>query len=137
MGPTPKPSALRQRRNKVSTFAVLPPAGAAEPRAVPPLPKRAKGELPWHEETLDYWRRVWASEMAGEYLDADIPGLVALMRLQDRFNYGALELAAEIRLQRQCFGLTPIDRRRLQWEVGKAEEAERKRAKAGPVSQPT
>jgi len=31
--------------------------------------------------------------------------------------------AAEIRLQRQCFGLSPMDRRRLQWEIEKVDEA--------------
>ncbi len=33
------------------------------------------------------------------------------------------QLAAEIRLQCQRFGLSPIDRRRLQWEVARGEEA--------------
>jgi hypothetical protein len=47
-------------------------------------------------------------------------------RLIDRFNYGEVNLAAEIRLQRQCFGLTPLDRRRLQWEIERAEAAERR-----------
>lgn len=137
MGPPPKPSALRQRRNKVSTAATLPPAGTASGIAAPPLPERGKGEKPWHPETLSYWAVVWASEMAGEYLDADVPGLVALMKLQDEFNYGEMGLAAEIRLQRQCFGLTPIDRRRLQWETGKVEDAERRRPKPGVIPQPT
>ena len=38
----------------------------------------------------------------------------------------AAALANEIRLQRQCFGLTPIDRRRLEWEIEKAEGANAK-----------
>lgn len=75
--------------------------------------------------------------MAGEYVDADVPGLVALMKLQDRFNYGDHATAAEIRLQRQCFGLTPMDRRRLQWEVGKVADAERRRPQAATPAQPT
>ena len=137
MGPTPKPSALRQRRNKVSTAATLPPAGTASGITAPPLPVRGKDVTPWHPETLAYWVVIWASEMAGEFLDADVPGLVALMKMQDRFNYGDHSVAAEIRLQRQCFGLTPIDRRRLQWETGKVEDAERRRPKAGVIPQPT
>lgn len=128
-GPPPKDPKLRQRRNKVSTAAVL-PAGEVVGRITPALPVRGKGEVPWHPETVDYWTRVWASEMAGEYLDADIPGLIMLMKLVDRFNYGEVELAGEIRLQRQCFGLTSLDRRRLQWEVGKVKDAERRRPKA-------
>jgi hypothetical protein len=62
--------------------------------------------------------------MAAEFIAADVPGLVLVARLIDRFNYGDLSLAAEIRLQRQCFGLTPFDRRRLQWEIERGEAAE-------------
>jgi len=36
-------------------------------------------------------------------------------------------LAQEIRMQGQRFGLSPIDRRRLQWEVERAETAGRHR----------
>jgi hypothetical protein len=134
-GPPPKDPKTRQRRNKVSTAATLPAAGEGR-LATPALPKRQRGEVPWHPETVDYWKRVWASEMAGEYLDADIPGLIMLMKLQDRFNYGELELAAEIRLQRQCFGLTSLDRRRLQWQVGQVQR-QRPHQPQAPVAQPT
>jgi hypothetical protein len=64
--------------------------------------------------------------MAEEYLDADIHGLYILADLVDAYwRAPTLQLAAEIRQQRQCFGLTPIDRRRLQWEV-KRVDPERK-----------
>jgi hypothetical protein len=75
--------------------------------------------------------------MVGEYLDADIPGLVVVMELQDAFNYGDKTVASELRLQRQCFGLTPIDRRRLQWEVGKVEGARRGGRSPAEMPQPT
>lgn len=65
--------------------------------------------------------------MAAEYISADIPGLILVAELVDRFNYGEVALAAEIRLQRQCFGLTPLDRRRLQWEIKRVEAADRQR----------
>jgi hypothetical protein len=56
--------------------------------------------------------------MAAEYLPADIHGLYMLADLIDQYwRKPTPALAAEIRLQRMCFGLTPIDRRRLQWEV--------------------
>ena len=58
---------------------------------------------------------------------SDIPGLEILADLVDRFWYGDAGLAAEIRLQRQCFGLTSLDRRRLQWEIARGEEAEKRR----------
>jgi hypothetical protein len=129
-GPPPKDPRLRQRRNKASTRATLP--ALADPAAVagrlsPSLPERGKGEVPWHPETVTFWREVWASPMAAEYIPADVPGLVIVAQLVDRFHYGEVQLAAEIRLQRQCFGLTPLDRRRLQWEIERGETAERRR----------
>ena len=102
----------------------------------PKLPARRSDEVPWHPETKTFWKEVWASPMAAEYLDADVPGLVLLARLIDRFNYGDTDLAAEIRLQRQCFGLTPLDRRRLQWEIERAEAAGRRRPPLGQTSAP-
>jgi hypothetical protein len=130
MGPPPKDPRLRQRRNKASTAATLPaasdPAGVRG-RLSPALPKRKADERPWHAETLKFWKEVWASPMAGEYIACDVPGLVNVARLQDAVNYGQLEFLAELRLQRQCFGLTPLDRRRLQWETERGETAERRR----------
>jgi hypothetical protein len=82
----------------------------------------------WHPMTIAFWDDVWASPMAKEYLDSDVHGLYVLAELVERYwrepNGPA---AAEIRLQRQCFGLTPIDRRRLQWEVARVESTKRPR----------
>lgn len=137
-GPPPKDPRIRQRQNRVAGAAKLPAEGSSKP--APLLPERkccdaaeckvcgGSGVYPWHPETLDYWRAVWASPMAAEYLPADVPALVMLFKLIDRFNYGGeYGLAAEIRLQRVCFGLTSIDRRRLQWEVEKVTQAQRGR----------
>lgn len=121
-GPIPKDPMIRQRRNRVVTRATLPPEDEVKKR-VPPLPKRSE---PWHKLTRVWWRDVWNSPMATEFLRADIHGLYILAELVDRFwREPSKELAAEIRLQRQCFGLTPIDRRRLQWEVERVEAATR------------
>lgn len=124
---------MRQRRNKVSTRATLPAMadpGLVAGRLSPALPERGKAEKPWHLETRDYWKEVWASPQAAEYLPVHVPGLVGLFKLIDEFNYGDLSLAAEIRLQRQCFGLTPLDQRRLQWEIERGESAEKRRSRA-------
>src|SRR4051812_26314295 len=111
-GPIPKDPKLRQRTNRVSTSATLQIAASQADTVTPPeLSARGKDELPWHPDTLGFWREVWASPMAAEFIAADVPGLVLVARLIDRFNYGDVGLAAEIRLQRQCFGLTPLDRR--------------------------
>ena len=129
-GPLPKPPGLRSRRNRASTRAVLPtPAQAAE-QDVPPLPPK-QGK--WHERVIVWWERIWRSPMAAEYLEADKPGLEMLAMLHqafwtarstgDRFKY-----AGEIRLQEVRYGLDPISRRRLEWEVEKGEAAAKKTA---------
>ena len=124
-GPIPKPAALRQRRNKVSTAATLVATSAPRQRA-PRLPDWGEGQE-WHRLTRAWWRDVWRSPMAEEFDkgEVDIHGLYILAVLVDQFwKEPSRELAAEIRLQRQCFGLTPIDRRRLQWEIERGEQAE-------------
>lgn len=124
-GPTPKPPELRQRRNKTSTAAVL--DGAVRVRA-PKLPERMSG---WHALTVAWWRDIWRSPMAAEYLKADYHGLYVLADLIDRYWIEpTVALAAEIRQQRQCFGLTPLDRRRLQWTVQRVEDGAKKQPKA-------
>jgi len=80
--------------------------------------------------TLEVWREWWESEMAGEWLQTDIAGLGLVAILYDDFyRRPNVDTLKEIRLQRQCFGLTPIDRSRLQWEIFKGEESERKRTR--------
>jgi hypothetical protein len=133
-GPPPKDPRIRQRTNRVSTSATLQIAASADvrPKEAPALPPRRKDEAPWHPDTIGFWREVWSSPMAAEFIAADVPGLVLVARLIDKFNYGDVSLAAEIRLQRQCFGLTPLDRRRLQWEIERGEAAEKRRRHETP-----
>ena len=129
-GPLPKDPALRQRRNKTSTAAKLTLDGA-EGIVAPELPERFDEEgkpIEWHPRTLAWWRDVWASPMAPEFLTADTHGLFLLAELEDDFHRATsprqrVELAKEIRLQRAMYGLTPMDRRRLQWEVERTEDA--------------
>ena len=117
-GSQPKPPELRQRRNKASTRRKL--TVAVEAARAPYLPRR--GSQGWHPLTRAWWRDVWRSPMAAEYLEADIHGLYLLADLIDRYwKNPCTTLAGEIRQQRLAFGLTPIDRRRLQWEMGKDE----------------
>jgi len=114
---------MRQRPGRQSTAASL---VDDEPiTRKPALPKRKGG---WHEAVKAWWADVWTSPMAEEYVKSDIHGLYILADLMDRYwREPTTALATEIRLQRQCFGLTPIDRRRLQWEIQRGDEAERKR----------
>ena len=131
-GPVPKDPTLRQRRNRAPTAAHLIVQNPVA--SVPELPARG-GRRRWHALTIAWWEKVWSSPMAGEFLDGDIPRLWLLADLWDQYwRHATTSLAAEIRLQSQCFGLTPIDRRRLQWEVEKVEAVTRKRPIVDPVA---
>lgn len=58
--------------------------------------------------------------MASEWLPSDLDGLVAVAALWDRYWWTHdMKILAEIRLQEARFGLSPLDRRRLQWEIKK------------------
>ena len=123
MPPTPKAPGVRQRRNKTSTAATLHRVVDAD---VPALPSSTE----WHELTRSWWVDVWSSPMSGEFDPSDLHGMYVLAMLVDKFWLEpSTSLAAEIRLQRQCFGLSPIDRRRLQWEIDRGEVAEESRSK--------
>lgn len=126
MPPLPKDPAIRQRANKSSTRASL---GAEE------LPRKRAPRLPeldgkcWHVMTRAWWRDVWHSPMAAEYVRADEHALFRLAVLINEFwGQPTKELASEIRLQQQAFGLTPLDRRRLEWSIEQAEQATTRRS---------
>lgn len=129
-GPVPKPTATRQRRNRHSTAAQLESPETAAGREVPALFQRTDG-VEWHPMVLEWWAGVWRSPMAAEYLEADMLGGLYLLADLHQLRWTAesrsalLSAAAEIRLQEVRFGLSPIDRRRLQWEVERGETAAR------------
>lgn len=133
-GPAPKHPSVRARRNTSSTAATL---SVVHNVATPPLPTRL-----WHEQTRAWWQAIWASPMAPEFDKSDLHGLYALAVLVDDFWRTEdpklrKEIAAEIRQQRTGFGLTPMDRRKLQWEIERTDEAQergsRRRAAAPRV----
>jgi hypothetical protein len=135
MPPQPKHPSTRARRNKTSTNAVL----TTDHQVVAPdLPE----DIGWHSMTRAWWVDTWRSPMAPEYDDSDKHGLFMLAVLVNDFwlaegQREKRDLAAEIRQQGQRFGLSPIDRRRLQWEIERSEDAQekgsRRRAKAEPA----
>jgi hypothetical protein len=94
---------------------------------LPEHPKADKGK-DWHPMTRRWWKDVWHSPMATEYVRADEHGLFRLAVLVDIFwTKPSQYIAAEIRHQQQAFGLTPLDRRRLEWSIEQVEEAREKR----------
>lgn len=131
-GPAPKPAALRQRRNKVSTKATLQTEAEASSRVVPELPEL--DDRGWHKMVTLWWSDIWTSPMVAEWLDADRHRLygIAILRNDfwlDRDTSTRMKLAAEISRQEASMGLSPMDRRRLQWEIDKGEEAQEKTSK--------
>ncbi len=119
MPPVPKPAALRQRQNRTATKATI--------EAPPAVRVELDGDH--HARTVAWWDVIWSSPISAEWVDADVPGLVALATLWDEF-WGAdddlakrVKAAAEIRMASMQFGLTPMARRSLQWEVRRVERA--------------
>jgi len=132
----PKPESTRQRRNKASTRTTL-SAVDASTMTVPALPKHRK----WHKRTEEHWEAVWQSPMAPEFdMQADLRAMTMLAEMWDDFylldDDTELSVEKKVRLRilmmgqimknEQRFGLTPLDRRRLQWEVLKGDEADEK-----------
>lgn len=138
-GPAPKHPSTRARRNKAATAATLQRPKRAK---VPPLPDREPG---WHPMTAEWWRDVWSSPMSPEWDDSDIHNVYICAAIYDDIwraesSAGRKEAASEYRLQRKDLGLTPFDRRRLEWTIEQADEAQdrgrQRRARSTQKPQP-
>ena len=134
MPPAPKHHSVRARVNKSSTRATLtePEPDEIDIPALPPVrivDKKIGGEVvsmevPWHQETLQWWQDIFSSPMAGEFHSSDRHGLFRLAVLIDEFwTRPSTQANAEIRLAQKDYGLTPLDRRRLEWTIASAEKA--------------
>lgn len=113
-GPPPKPAAQRRRRNKTPAAVKLP--SVIRVTEVPEL----VGDFGL--EARSWWATVWSSPMASVYLEADVPALTRLASLIDQAAKGDVgaNVLAEIRQLEDRFGLSPLARRRLQWEIEQA-----------------
>lgn len=147
MPPVPKHHSTRGRANKTSTRATLfePAPDEIQIPELPPMrlvERKRKGrdadgvvqtetymvEVPWRLETQDWWESLWSSPMAGEFHASDRHGLYRLAVLIDDFwQHPSSQANAEIRLAQKDYGLTPLDRRRLEWTIASAETATEKR----------
>jgi hypothetical protein len=121
-GPLPKPSAQRRRRNAINPPVSLPKAGRV---GRPPKPHC---DVEWGEHARAYRTALWSSPMAAAYVKTDTFALTRLCCLvdeRDRFQRGELasfDGDAEIRQLEDRFGLSPLARRRLQWEIEESEQ---------------
>ncbi len=131
-GPAPKPSPLRQRTNHKAGRAEL---RLTRPGKVPTIPNPDKRK--WHPLTRKTWKHAWLSPMASQWLESDTDALGRLALLWDQFYTQPLApLLAEIRLQESRFGLSPLDRSRLQWEIRRAEPSRTAPATKRSVTDP-
>lgn len=125
-GRPPKDAKLRQRRNKILGGATLPTVEVSAEREVPPIPPRVGG---WHEKVVEWWAAMWKSPQAGEYTLSDIQGGLYLLacHYQDFWEAttadGRQKASGVLFKGWEKFGLSPIDRRRLQWEIEKGDQA--------------
>jgi hypothetical protein len=120
-GPPPKPPSQRRRRNKAASVVKLPTSSR------PTKPPAPKGLSP---AARSWWKTVWQSPLAAAYIEADVPALARLAGLIDRVHRGeeGSRLLGEIRALEDRFGLSPLARRRLQWELQTAESEKPARA---------
>lgn len=124
-GPLPKHPELRQRRNKSASRAIL-PAESSPITSRPRLPANPDEEG-WHPMAKRWWRDVWDSPVRHEFMRADLGSLFRLVDMVDAYwKSRSLALAKEIRMMEREFGLTPMARRRLEWQVAQSEEAKDK-----------
>lgn len=64
-----------------------------------------------------WWREIWRSPMATQWSKGDIPALIELAILRDRFMTGSVSGANEVRLRSDQFGLTPEGRQKRRWLI--------------------
>lgn len=107
----------------------------------PPLPEG----VVWHPMVLRWWKDIWASPMAPEYVDSDVNGLFRVAMLYN--DFWTAETAKEraeiqVRLEKADadYGTNPMARRRLEWQIEATEDSKAKgkkrRGEDKPASPP-
>lgn len=71
---------------------------------------------------MEYWTAIWSSPMAVVYTDVDVFPLTRLILLVHEREMGESGWTGdgEIRQLEDRFGISPLARRRLAWEIGNA-----------------
>lgn len=112
--PIPKAAGQRRRRNKTVGETQV----ALRRAAKPPCPVDSDAARAW-------WDRQWDSDLAKVWLEVDVPAIERLVMLIESLKGGVNgAILSEIRQLEDRFGLSPLSRRRLQWEVEQAGESE-------------
>lgn len=153
-GPAPKHPSARARTNKVAGARTLHLVPNAKVPKLPPVRDWTPRARDWWQrvwsspmagefDESDIPGLVRACELEDDH--AIVGGLLAALAAEDpsalsprdrvalaqqinQLTRLRIGLSAELRLVQQGYGLTPIDRRRLQWEIERGEEAGAKTA---------
>ncbi len=149
MPATPKPPGQRRRRNKGQSDWQQLPAEGRKGEIPEPRTERKLGDI-----ARQYWETLWTSPMAVTFTDADIQPLSRLAVLVDdrarsESGDGLIEIVesnysdevevvvgrfagdGEIRQLEDRYGISPLARRRLQWEIKQGEVVDMPTRKPG------
>lgn len=146
-GPMPKDPQTKSRGKKASTKAVI---SAVVDHDVPPLPDPAfwlsrpmingvevtvgddDKPVDWSPAVKKWWDTIWSSPMSNEFHESDTAQLELacfyLHQVTNPYIKMAERLTAASKYE-SCvrnFGLTPMSRRSLQWEIEKVTDAQAK-----------
>ncbi|QOP66663.1 terminase small subunit [Gordonia phage GrootJr] len=157
-GPPPKDPSTRQRRHKTSSSAVLRPVEDPDIPELPPasdwlggiedelgdMEGRPRETRDWPKPVVAWWNDIWSSPMSSEFQDSDIHGLyLACFYLSQVLNpflkmSDRISASKAYEVQVRNFGLNPMSRRSLQWEIERTEEAQdrgkKRRSKASAAA---
>ncbi|AON97424.1 terminase small subunit [Rhodococcus phage ChewyVIII] len=136
-GPPPSDPNKKTRTNKTSTRATL---SVIENPDIPPMPPAVdfvapagKGQQPrWNAAVTRWWNDIWSSPMSGEFQSSDIHGLyLGCKQLHEALNpmnkpTDQASFMTKFEQTIRNFGLNPMARRALQWEIERGTEAETK-----------
>lgn len=123
MGPAPKPSSRKARRNGDTQPTTILRFEEAE------QPKLPEG-FPWPDATIEWWE-LWANSPQAEHFGStDWSFLLDTALLHaNLWGNGDTSVLAELRIRVAKFGATPEDRARLRMQFAEADEADGRRPK--------
>lgn len=129
----PMPKNARARSNRSASAATL--SVVHDVKTPELLPK----EVEWHAMTRRWWRELWKSPTATEYHETDLQSLYQVaMLIQDFWTATDSKSRNDARLRVEKaeadFGLTPLARRRLEWQIEQTEDAVAKGSKRKAAS---
>lgn len=122
----PKPASQRRRRNAAPPTTKIDPAAQVK---APPLPPGMG------ERAAELWVEAWSDPVAVVWETCDRPALARLCRFRAEEEAGTAGgvMLAQITALEDRLGLSPMARRRLQYEIDKAAGATAS-APAAPAS---